>query len=242
MYMQNYTPINKIPSQEAMQMLALKEFETRKIARACANCWKWEKANTRCSVSKKTMPAYMTCLSHEFDTEHIANVAIDSLKKQQAESDKFENLLALAITTANTTTCFLEDLETRIKKIYKNECNKENRKLLRKDMGMTDDMKKAFADIQDFLDKIERRYRFYVQPYIMKWFTKEGKFNEEQSDAHLNNAMEFGRLLMMFTMKCIGNKENCDAVFNLLASMENDNDYALNENDAAHYKLKGYDD
>ena len=240
--MQNYTPINKIPSQEAMQMLALKEFETRKIARACANCCKWEKANTRCSVSKKTMPAYMTCLSHEFETEHIANVAIDSLKKQQAESDKFENLLALAITTANTTTCFLEDLETRIKKIYATECNKENRKLLRKDMEMTDDMKKAFADIQDFLDKIERRYRFYIQPYIMKWFTKDGKFSGENADAHLNNAMEFGRLLMMFTMKCIGNKDNCDAVFNLLASMENDPDYALNEKDAEHYKLRGYDD
>ena len=240
--MQNYTNDNKIPSQEAMQMLALKEFETRKIARACANCCKWEKANTRCSVSKKTMPAYMTCLAHEFESEHIANAVIDSLKTQQKESDKIENLLALALTTANTTTCFLEDLEVRIKRIYANECNKENRKLLRKDLDMTSTMQKAFADIQDFLDKIERRYRFYVQPYITKWFTKDGKFSSEDADAQLNNAMEFGKLLMMFTMKCIGNKGNYDAVLNLLASMENDNDYALDEKDAAHYKLKGYDD
>ena len=107
---------------------------------------------------------------------------------------------------------------------------------------MTDTMQNAFADIQDFLDKIERRYRFYVQPYITKWFTKDGKFSGENADAHLNNAMEFGRLLMLFTMKCIGNKDNCDAVFNLLASMENDYDYALNEKDAEHYKLRGYDD
>ena len=233
---------NQLPSQDALKLFALKEMETRKVARACANCVRWDKAEKRCSKTGKLIDPFMVCLSHEFKTEHIANAALNDLKRQQTESDKFENLLALAITTANTTTCFLADLESRIKRIYKNEVCKENRKLLRKDLDMTESMKKAFKDIEDFMEKIDQRYRFYVQPYLMKWFSSEGKFNEHQSDGHLNNSMEFGRLLMLFTMKCIGNKENCDAVFNLLGSMQNDFNYALTEKDAEHYKLKGFDE
>ena len=222
-------------------MHALREYESRNIARACHNCVKWDKMSQKCGESKRMTSSFMFCPSHEFETERIANAALESLDKQQKESDKVENLLALSITTANTTTCFLADLENRIRRVYNREGNKEIRKALRKELDMADTMKKAFVDIEKLLEKIDQRYRFYVQPYLMKWFTVDGKFDGYQADNHLNNSMEFGRLLMKFTMKCIGNKKNCDAVFALLDSMTNDFDYALDDNDAEHYRLKGYE-
>ena len=229
------------PSKEVMQMYALKEYESRNVARACHNCVRWDRGSQKCTVSKKMTSSFMFCPSHEFETERIANAALESLDKQQKQADKVENLLALAITTANTTTCFLADLEKRIRQIYNHENNKQMRTQLRKEMDMSDTMKKAFVDIEKLLEKVDQRYRFYVQPYLMKWFTVDGKFDEHQADGHLNNAMEFARLLMKFTMKCIGNGKNCDAVFALLDSMTNDYDYALDDNDAEHYRLKGYE-
>lgn len=233
---------NRLPSDDVMRLYALKEIENKKVARACANCTKYDKGNGKCTITKKMMSSYMTCPSHEYETEQIANVALNDLKNQQLEADKFENLLALAITTANTTTCFLEDLESRLKKMYKAECDKGNRKLLRRDLDMTESMENAFKDIQMFLEKIDQRYRFYVQPYLMKWFSSNGQINASQMDGHLNNSMEFGRLLMMFTRKCIGNEANCKAVFGLLDYMTNDYPYALDEKDAEHYKLKGFNE
>ena len=227
-------------TQEAAEMYALKVCDVKKVARACANCVRWDAKETKCGDSGKLTPAYMVCRTHEFRTEQIANAAIEFLEKQQKEADKIENLLALALTAANTTTCFIEDLETRVRRLYDSEKDKDIRRLLRKDLDMADSMKKAFADIEEFLVKIERRYRFYVLPHVMRIFTKGGKFDGELSDGHLNNAMEFGRLLMLYTMKCLDNKENDDAVFAMLHSLENNSDYALTEKDAEHYRLKGY--
>lgn len=229
-------------SEDAVRLQAIEESKDKSIVKMCSNCVKFDRANSRCLNVNKHTESYMFCPAHEFEIDRIVKVAMNDLKRQQTEADKIENLLALAITTANTTTCFLEDLESRIKKVYNSECSKENRKLLRRDIDMSSTMKKAFKDIESLMEKISQRYRFYVEPYIMKWFSSEGKFNAHQADGHLNNSMEFGRLLMLFTMKCIGNKKNCDAVFNLLGSMQNDFNYALTEKDAEHYKLRGFDE
>ena len=49
--------------------------------------------------------------------------------------------------------------------------------------------------------------------------TKENSTNI-RPDGHLNNSMEFCRLLMDFVIGCIGNKENCDKVFTMLRELE----------------------
>lgn len=230
-------------SEDAVRLQAIEQSKDRNVIKMCSNCCKWDKSLKKCSRTKTHTESYMFCPEHEFEIDQVVRVAMNDLKRQQLESDKVENLLALAITTANTTTCFIEDLESRIKKVYNAEKDKNNRKLLRKDLDMCDTMKKAFKDIDGLLEKISQRYRFYIEPYIMKWFSSDGQFNAKQADGHLNNSMEFGRLLMLFTMKCIGNEKNCDAVFGLLHSMQNEAfNYALTEKDAEHYKLKGYED
>lgn len=234
--------MSKELSEDVVRLQAIKQSKEKDVIKMCTNCVKWDKGCKKCSRTGTHTESYMFCPYHEFEIDNIVRIAMNDLKRQQCESDKVENLLALAITTANTTTCFLEDLESRIRKVYNAEKDKDNRKLLRKDLDMAETMEKAFKDIDGLLEKINQRYRFYIEPYIMKWFSSEGKFNAKQADGHLNNSMEFGRLLMMFTMKCIGNEKNCNAVFGLLDSMTNETEYALTPKDAEHYKLRGYDD
>lgn len=234
--------MSKELSEDVVRLQAIEQSKEKDVIKMCTNCVKWDKGCKKCFRTGTHTESYMFCPYHEFEIDNIVRIAMNDLKRQQCESDKVENLLALAITTANTTTCFLEDLESRIRKVYNAEKDKNNRKLLRKDLDMAETMEKAFKDIDGLLEKINQRYRFYIEPYIMKWFSSEGKFNAKQADGHLNNSMEFGRLLMMFTMKCIGNEKNCNAVFGLLDSMTNDADYALTPKDAEHYKLRGYDD
>ena len=164
---------------------------------------------------------------------------MEYLKAEQTECEKIENLLALAITCANLTTCLIEDFERRTRKLYDREKEKRTKQLLRKDLTMGEDMDKAMKAIEEHLRKIDQQYRFYIQPRIDYMFTgKDKKYNVEKSDQHLNNSLEFGRLFINFTRKCIGNGANSDKVFALLDSLENDNPYGLTEADAEHYRLK----
>lgn len=180
----------------------------------------------------------MYCPSHEFKTEKLERDTMEYLKAEQIECEKIENLLALAITCANLTTCLIEDFERRTRKLYDREKEKRTKQLLRKDLTMGEEIDKAMKSIEEFLRKIDQQYRFYVQPRIDWMFTKNGKYDVKLSDGHLNNSLEFGRLFINFTRKCIGNGANSDKVFALLDSLENDNPYGLTEADAEHYRLK----
>jgi hypothetical protein len=181
----------------------------------------------------------MTCGDHEFKTEKLEREAKEYLKAEQIECDKIENLLALAITASNLTTCYVEDVETRTRKFYKMEKEKRNKQLLRKDITMAEDIDKAMKAITELLRKIDQQYRFYVQPHIDRALMgRDKQFDVRKLDSHLNNSLEFGRLLIKFTKKCLYNEDNSNKVFAFLDSLVNDVDYALTDDDAQHYKLK----
>ena len=238
-------------TREQVKKLTIVQMEERRVPRMCANCSKWMRGETICTVRGNRTAAFMTCGSHEYEVENLVNKSMKILEEQQLEADKVGNLLALAITTANTTTLFLADLERRIKKIRSGETEKESRNLLKKDLNLAEDMKGAFVRIQDILGemqevmqeklaKIDREYEYHVQPYIDRVFRSKGKIDADRSDGHLNNSFEFGRLLVKFTKKAIYNEENENAIFDFIDSLHNDYDYALDEKDAEHYRLKGY--
>lgn len=181
----------------------------------------------------------MFCPSHEFKTEKLERDTTEYLKAEKLECEKIENLLALSITCANLTTCFIEDFESRTRKLYDRETEKRTKQLLRKDLTMGEEIDHAMEKIEEYLHKIDQQYRFYIQPRIDYMFTgKDKKYDVEKSDQHLNNSLEFGRLFISFTRKCIGNQENSDKVFDLLDSLVNDTPYGLTDSDAEHYRLR----
>lgn len=231
--------MQNLPSQETVKTEILKELDNRNVPRMCSNCVTWDRATSRCNDTMKLTHSFMFCPKHMFKTEKLEREAMEYMKAESEECGKIENLLALAITSANVTSCFIEDFENRTKKLHKMEKDKRARCLLRKDLDMGDELEKGMEDIKTFLEKIDQRFRFYIQPHIDRMFTEKGKgYNVEKSDGHLNNSLELGRLLVKFVQKCIGNQSNSDKVFDLLDSLTNDTPYALTDKDAARYKLK----
>lgn len=220
----------------------------------CANCVHFNQMLNTCMVSgRKTFPHLpaQQCVHYATAMELLLKETKAKLKEQQTEAEKIENLLAIAVTTANSTTCFLADLEKRMKAFRKQETDKDIQRELKKDLDMVDQMKVAMRqidaelsemskDMQKRLDKVENIYQWYIQPHLTRMFTDEGELNEYKTDGHLNNSMEFCRLIMDFVIGCIGNKENCDKVFRLLRELKNTQPYGLTHKDADHYKLRGY--
>ena len=231
--------MEKLPSQESVKSEILKELNDRNVPRMCENCTRWDRPSSRCPLSGKVTYSFMTCGKHEFKTERFERETMEYLKAEQKECEKIENLLALAITCSNLTTCLIEDFETRTRKLYDREKEKRTKLLLRKDLTMGEEIDKAMENIAEHLRKIDQQYRFYIQPRIDYMFTgKDKKYNAEKSDQHLNNSLEFGRLFINFTRKCIGNATNSDKVFDLLDSLTNDTPYGLTDSDAEHYRLR----
>lgn len=229
----------ELPSKETIKTEVLKQLDVKDVPRMCSNCVSWQRGASRCSVIDKLTQSFMTCPKHEFKTEKFEREAMEYLQAEKLECEKIENLLALSITCSNLTTCLIEDFETRTRKLYDREKEKRTRQLLRKDLTMGEEIDKAMKVISEYLRKIDQQYRFYIQPRIDHMFTgKDKKYDVEKSDQHLNNSLEFGRLFLYFTIKCIGNKENCDKVFELLESMHNNVSYGLTIQDAEHYRLR----
>lgn len=181
----------------------------------------------------------------------LVKETMNMLQEQALQCDKIENLLALSVTIANSTTCFLADLEKRMKAFRNDASDKETKRELKKDLDMTEQMKggmklieKELHDMskamEKHLTKAENYYEWYIQPHLTRMFSKDGVFNQSKTDGHLNNSMEFCRLIIDFVIGCIGNKENSDKVFAMLRELKNDQPYGLTHADADHYKLKGY--
>lgn len=231
--------MQSIPSAETIKTEILKELDNRDVPRMCANCVKWDRVSSRCPNTGKITQSFMFCPQHEFKTEKFERETTEYLKAEKLECEKIENLLALSITCANLTTCLTEDFEMRTRKLYDREKEKRTKQLLRKDLTMGEEIDKAMKAIEEHLRKIDQQYRFYIQPRIDYMFTgKDKKYDVEKADGHLNNSLEFGRLFINFTRKCIGNQENSDKVFDLLDSLVNDTPYGLTDSDAEHYRLK----
>lgn len=220
----------------------------------CGNCARCNLFLNKCE--KKDIKVYahlpaQRCPDYITNMELLVRETMNRLRAQVIECDKIENLLALSVTIANSTTCFLADLEKRMKKFRKETDSDECKREMKKDLDMAEQMNGGMKLIekelnamtktmQMHLNKVDNYYQWYIEPHLTRMFTTDGVLNESKTDGHLNNSMEFCRLIIDFVIGCIGNKENCDKVFGMLRKLENDQPYALTHEDADHYKLKGY--
>lgn len=234
--------MTRLPSKETIKREIDRELEERNVPRMCSNCVTWDRACSRCPKNNNMIThSFMVCDKHEFKTEKLERESMEYLREEALECEKIENLLALAITCANLTTCILEDFENRTKKLHVKETDRRTKLLLRKDLTMGETMIKAFKTIDGLLHKVDSQFRFYVQPEIYRMLNgKDKQCNVEKYDQMLNNSLEFGRLFIQFTRKCIGNSENRDSVFSLLDSLQNDHPYGLDDKDIEHYRLKDF--
>ena len=244
--------MTKIPTDEQIRKEIRDTIAANPGLRQCINCIHYDRVCSECDINHMKMYPYVAgCGGRHYETaeELLLRKAKEELTAQALECDKIENLLALAVTTSHSATCFLADLEKRIKGLRKKESDPQHKHNLKKDLDLVESMQNGMSLIngqltkmsdamQGNLDKIDSYYRWYIEPHILHMFSENGKLDYTKSDGHLNNSMEFCRLLVMFVKKCICNKENSDKVFALLDSLTNDTPYALTDKDAEHYRLR----
>ena len=244
----------ELPTEEQLEKQIEQMLSEHPEYKECGNCARCNLFLNKCEVTGQKTYAHVPaqqCRYYITNKEMLVRESMKRLQEQADQCEKIENLLALSVTVANSTTCFLADLEKRLKSFRKTTTESQQRSDLKKDLDMTEQMKGAMKMIekelsdmskvmQKHLDKVDNYYQWYIQPHLTRMFTDKGELNEYKTDGHLNNSMEFCRLLMDFVIGCIGNKENCDKVFTMLRELKNDQPYGLTHEDSDHYKLKGY--
>lgn len=175
--------------------------------------------------------------------------AKEELIAQARECEKIEFLLAMALTSANMTTLFIEDFERRVRGIYRREKSKSDTRhearMLRKDLDLAESMDAALNKITDFienirndyyksiseyisdiecnLESIDAQYRHYIQSHVDKIFSKGGKYNVNASDQFHSDAGEFATFLLEMARVAHHNKSNADEVYAFMKSMHNTN-------------------
>lgn len=244
----------EIPNDETLAAQIQAAIDKDSKLKQCIMCRHYNKATGDCDVTRmKMMPYIRGCNGKFFETamEFVLKKTKAELQEEATECNKMDNMFALAITTANSTSCFFTRLHTMIKNLRKKEDNPTNKRLLYKDLECVEEMQKGIDMIREKLDtlreivdvkleEIDRLYRIYVEPQTTSLFTTKGEYDVKQSDGHLNNSLDFCELLIKYTKACICNEANYNAVHANLDSLNNDHPYALTKQDAESFKLKGF--
>lgn len=218
----------------------------------CFFCRHYDKASEYCDQARMKMYPYIRgCNGKFFETamDFLVKKTREDLQGKALECDKIENYLALSVTTANASSCFLERMQKMVMGMRAKEKNKDKKRLLYKDLEMINEMQrgldmieKKFASIFEILnekfEEIDQLYRLFIEPTTNKLFTKNGIYDEKKGDLHLNNSFWFCKLLTKATITCFDNEENEMSLFRFLDGLTNERYYALTHKDADSFELK----
>lgn len=242
-----------IPNDESIALQIQEAIRNDSKLMQCIMCRHYDKASRYCEeIRMPVLPYIRGCNGKHFETamEYIVNKTKQKLQEDALECTKMDNMFALAITTANSASCFFTRLHKMIKSLREKEENPTNKRLLYKDLETVEEMQRGVKMISDKLsslysmmdegmEEVDRLYRMFVEPQLTKLFTTKGKYDVQQSDGHLNNSLDFCELLIKFTIVCINNEDNWNKVFALLDGLTNPYPYGLTKKDAESFRMKG---
>lgn len=240
----------RIPSDEQLRKEIRETVKANPQFCMCINCVHYHKLTRECEVHKRMMLPYVparNCASYEANEEMLLREATKELHALASECEKIEFLLAMALTSANTTTLFIEDMDRRVKAAYRREKAKKDRRreasALKKDCDLAEQMDGAFDKISQFLEnmresyfecisqfieKIEKdmedidaQYRHYIQTHVDKIFKKTGEYNDEANSNFNSDAGQFAMVQAEFARVAHHNLQNADDVFAFMEGMEN---------------------
>lgn len=236
---------NKMPTDEQIIKEIKETIQSNPKFRQCATCVHFNNVTSECEkTGMKVFPYIPACNLYDTAEEMLLRKTKQDLAEQARECEKIEFLLAMALTSANMTSLFIEDFERRVKAVYKREKEKGSKSNLRKDLDLAEQMDKAFVKIEDHLTKIEQQYRFYIQSHVDKIFKKNGVYNVDAHDQFHVDAGEFAMFLLEMARVSHHNEDNAHEIYAMMKKMRNlnpteeDNTFCLDDNDIRHYKLK----
>jgi hypothetical protein len=238
----------RIPTREELRAQVREMMKINPHYRQCINCLNYDSATSIClPKGVKVYPRVPGCNQHELAEERIITDATQTLyvSPANAEDIKIENMLSLGLTTVNAGTLFLEDAETRIRKIYKACKDKDERRGLRKDLDIFEQLNPAarkmaesiraiedawdahmeafMQEAEDHLADVEVQYRQYFQGHLDKIFKKDGKYDGDKDALFMSSAGTFC-LTILDKLKAVMAEEN--------------EEFPFNDNDLKRYKIK----
>ena len=206
----------RIPTREELRVQVRQMMKINPHYRQCINCLNYDPVTSICLPrGVKVFPRVPGCGQHELAEERIITEATKTLYESPAntEDDKIEVMLSLGLTTVNAGTLFLEDAESRIRKIYKACKDKDEKRGLRKDLDLFEQLTPAskkmaesieaiidsygahmsafVKEAEDHLADVEVQYRQYFQSHLDKLFKKEGKYDGDKEFKFLSSAGTF---------------------------------------------------
>lgn len=240
--------MTRIPTREELRAQVKEMMKANPHYRQCINCLNYDAATSLCLPrGMKVFPRVPGCNMHELTIERIITEATQSLYASPTitEDDKIEHMLSLGLTTINAGTLFLEDAEARIRKIYKACKSKDDKRGLRKDLDMFEQLNPAakkmaesieaiektieahmtatIEEIEGYLADVETQYRQYFQSHLNRIFKKDGKYDGEQDALFLSSAGTFCQTIL----------DRMKVVYE-----EAGDKFPFNDNDMRRYKIK----
>lgn len=236
----------KLPSDADIRNELHKAMESDPRLKCCVSCEHYSRVTGHCDKIDKTFPSYMYgCKHHITAEERLIKEARESLMKQAKDCEKIEFLLAIALTSAAMTTMFIEDFDRRIREVVKMEKDRKDVKMLRKDLDLAEQMRRAMKNIGDYLNKIDAQYRFYIQTHLDRIFQKEGiPYDVRGYDNYLSDAGEFCTFILEMARVAHHNPENMDKVYEFMTKLQNEKTkgedvyFCLDPEDIRHYKFR----
>lgn len=242
--------MTRLPSEEQLRKEIRETIKQNPKFMMCINCAHYCKLTRQCHIYKRMMLPYVpasSCAGYEANYEMLLREATKELHTQASECEKIEFLLAMALTSANTTTLFVEDMDRRVKAAYRREkAKKEHRReasMLKKDCDLAEQMDGAFDKITQFiedmkdgyhecieayvakleksLEGIDTQYRHYIQSHIDRIFKKGGEYNDEANSNFNSDAGQFALVQAEFARVAHHNLQNAEDVFAFMENMEN---------------------
>lgn len=247
--------MTEIPSDKTIAQQIQEAIDSDYKLKQCISCSHYNRISGQCEITgMKMMPYVRGCNGKHFVTnmEMMVSNVRKAYEEEATQCNKIDNYLALSITTANSASCFFTRLHKMIKDLRDKETDKQQKRMLYKDLECVEEMQKGIEYIDkelaslyeimdEKLEKVDQLYRIYIEPRTNSMFTnRNGSYDGKSADGHLNNSMSFCRLLTKYTKGCIHNQVNDDMVFNMLDNLVNDFPYALTHKDADSFVLKGY--
>lgn len=240
--------MTRIPTREELRAQVKEMMRTNPNYRQCINCMNYDTATSICLPKGiKVFPRVPACNQHELTMERIITEATQNLYTSSTitEDDKIEHMLSLGLTTINAGTLFLQDAESRTRKIFKACKNKEDRRGLRKDLDMFEQlipaakkmaesieeikktieshMSATMEEIEEHLEDVEVQYRQYFQSHLNRIFKKDGKYDGEQDAQFLSSSGTFCQTIL----------DRMKVVYE-----EAGEKFPFNDNDMRRYKIK----
>jgi hypothetical protein len=211
--------------------------------RRCRQCTHSSVDCTRCTQLKIPISPYQyagECKHYITNEELVIQQTREALKLHEKEERKINHLLTMCLNSLDASMLFLEDFANRVETEYKRaEARGTGDPKVRKaDRQWIANLKRANKEMSRCIEGARRQYNHYIMPIFNKvFFDKESnKYDVEMYDDHQSDAMELAHLVLRNFDVAYLNKDNADAVIDLMKKM--DSCGVMDDRDFNHYNFR----